>query len=1482
MAITWSSFEGTNGTGPVTQINTGVGFAEGDVSGTRYVNIEPFDGTTVQFSNTSPFKGSTCFRGGSGTREMNYHYQSVNTGTVRGYVKLTAAPSDDFLLAMNWGATWTIFSGIGISTDRKPYAIGYASSSTRKGAGTVGNSEGAANSIPLNQWIRYEMQYTPTTFRGKIWWTDPQSIGTPDFDSGLVTHGTIDGSGGNGGMFTGICTFQASPAGGYACIGSGNFAYIDAIAHSPNTMSWLNPVGGGTAGGLTEISWEGYSAAQVIGGNPVNAGLFRGGLSAHCLDTSSDFLQKTFWQVQTSDAKIGTKASTVTYGASAAVYTNLSEIGTTFHTRAYYKLTAAVANDTSFSDLMAAGFTKSHQAGVKANRAFFVSGGRNDVFTTDAGGGTNWASASNSMPLNAWFRVETKVTATTIQMKVWTTDPDSNGAPDFDSGVITTSSVGAFDDYRFGAQSYVSGTGWSHILASGQTLKMDEMAISDTDWIGAASSGTESRTITAAVTAGTTVVGSASSPGTGDATVTGAVTATAIVNAYTEGSAFYPASTKIHPRPVNEDAPWDAIKGGPVSIRSIAPEVEAISNDLRAAKDEGTGFGSMTLAIRGVWAQISSLASSVVQRSNHTGTQLAATISDFNTAVRANRLDQMATPTADVAFGGRKLTGLANPTAGTDAVNKNYADSLTGGTARVWDVKTYGAVGDGSTDDTAAINAAIAALNANTYGGVLYFPAGDYKVIGSTTPITKRCTIRGDGRSEWYSVSESVSKVSTTSTNSTLFEFAARSCSIENITLHNKNYSPAALSVSPGLGGFPVPLPTALVGSLPTAGCGLKVTVGDGFYLHNVMIAGFYDNLDQVSGVNVIIESLQSWAPVRYGHRIRNEAWVDAGGTNIDKSFYFGNPKYSQGTRGIQWESGGGMWVTSSAFSGMGAPGGGGSQQTGMAYGIYSDFQTGAGSSNLQVSGMGCEGVEVGVYATKASTSSFFHIQINDIQFSPYSTTSGSNTCGVRLIGSATNPIIDVRVSGVFTQYPGNAGSAVDLTYVNNAVLDLQRGTNGPTDANLIKRSNCNNVISQALPANTNTPGLVPTLTGSKSDVLRGDGQITKTTTQTAFINGSNRLPIQVATIPTVAVTTGATTITGYDVPANDTRLRYFGSPVENVGNYQSLGYTNCMRQQLSTYPLRGGTYTIGDFIEVEVETDTNAIEFTVITTAGNGDPLQARYQVHENDEWINAHAQILSGTPNTVHRIKITWASAKNRRVRLMLQGALMAQVKVPYTYTIWSSQRYAGLRAVCQSDSFGYDYSNEGGGASIFGHWSLYNRALKMMGMNVHNDVVSGSGFVNNQSGTVQTFQARFAASVVPLNPDVVTVAGSVNDAGYSLGTVQTAVNSYFANARALLPNATIYGIGGIVPGSQYRSAMESIEGYIQTACANYGCTFVKATDFTNGTGDFGTPIGNGNSDRYASADRYHLTQAGYSYAAERLAATIGTDLMRRAAIR
>lgn len=76
---------------------------------------------------------------------------------------------------------------------------------------------------------------------------------------------------------------------------------------------------------------------------------------------------------------------------------------------------------------------------------------------------------------------------------------------------------------------------------------------------------------------------------------------------------------------------------------------------------------------------LSKLATDPLARANHTGTQTASTISDFDTQVRTSRLDQMAAPTASVSMNSQKITSLATPTNSTDAATKAYVDGVTEG-----------------------------------------------------------------------------------------------------------------------------------------------------------------------------------------------------------------------------------------------------------------------------------------------------------------------------------------------------------------------------------------------------------------------------------------------------------------------------------------------------------------------------------------------------------------------------------------------------------------------------------------------------------------------------------------------------------------------------------------------------------------------------------------------------------------------------------
>jgi hypothetical protein len=129
----------------------------------------------------------------------------------------------------------------------------------------------------------------------------------------------------------------------------------------------------------------------------------------------------------------------------------------------------------------------------------------------------------------------------------------------------------------------------------------------------------------------------------------------------------------------------DVAAGAAIAYAKLALTGAIVNGDIGAAA--GIVYSKLNLTGAIVNADISAaaaialskLAVDPLARANHTGTQLAATISNFDAQVRTNRLDQMAAPTAAVAFNGQKISGLADGTAATDAVTKQQLDAVSAG-----------------------------------------------------------------------------------------------------------------------------------------------------------------------------------------------------------------------------------------------------------------------------------------------------------------------------------------------------------------------------------------------------------------------------------------------------------------------------------------------------------------------------------------------------------------------------------------------------------------------------------------------------------------------------------------------------------------------------------------------------------------------------------------------------------------------------------
>lgn len=91
------------------------------------------------------------------------------------------------------------------------------------------------------------------------------------------------------------------------------------------------------------------------------------------------------------------------------------------------------------------------------------------------------------------------------------------------------------------------------------------------------------------------------------------------------------------------------------------------------SSDEGRVWYNSTAKTVKFWNAAAAI--DLLARANHTGTQLANTISNFDTQVRTSTLNQMTAPTADLSINTHKLTNVVDGVSAQDAVTKAQLDA---------------------------------------------------------------------------------------------------------------------------------------------------------------------------------------------------------------------------------------------------------------------------------------------------------------------------------------------------------------------------------------------------------------------------------------------------------------------------------------------------------------------------------------------------------------------------------------------------------------------------------------------------------------------------------------------------------------------------------------------------------------------------------------------------------------------------------------
>jgi hypothetical protein len=208
-------------------------------------------------------------------------------------------------------------------------------------------------------------------------------------------------------------------------------------------------------------------------------------------------------------------------------------------------------------------------------------------------------------------------------------------------------------------------------------------------------------------------------------------------------------------------------------------------------------------------------------------------------------------------------------------------------------VKDYGAVGDGTTDDTAEIQAAL--TDVPVIGAVVYFPAGEYLVTGNLTCVNP-VTIKGVGAGTYESGG---SRILCASTTENVLTISSPGSAIIGMCFEN----------------------TAVTD--PSAGSALVLTDFDFGHIDRCMFIGFYKTVHVSSGFFYTVSNSMFLRPINVGLWLENTATnqYDHGDMYVNGCTFSPFGRTTNGGTAILWQSGGGLRLEGCKINGATQPG---------------------------------------------------------------------------------------------------------------------------------------------------------------------------------------------------------------------------------------------------------------------------------------------------------------------------------------------------------------------------------------------------------------------------------------------------------------------------------------------------------------------------------------------------------------------------------
>lgn len=184
---------------------------------------------------------------------------------------------------------------------------------------------------------------------------------------------------------------------------------------------------------------------------------------------------------------------------------------------------------------------------------------------------------------------------------------------------------------------------------------------------------------------------------------------------------------------------------------------------------------------------------------------------------------------------------------------------------------------------------------------------------------------------------------------------------------------------------------------------------------------------------------------------------------------------------------------------------------------------------------------------------------------------------------------------------------------------------------------------------------------------------------------------------------------------------------------------------------------------------------------------------------------------------------------------------------------------------------------GATILDKSLAYPQLVSdAIGYQCINNGIGATGYIADGSTHERfKFYDRLDNDVISLNPDVVVLAGGINDTSYPIVDVQTQVTNCITKLKTSLPNAKIIVLGAWSPKNKW-TAIDNVNNAIKGISLQNNVAFIDTINgytyksdgsvITSSRGAWftgvNTSIGDGNAYLYISSDGTHPNQYGHYY--------------------